>query len=86
MGELREVELHSKLVHTQIYDPGNGAFGSMGDDPTIITVTFTETSGITNVATLMKYASKADRDAAMSTGMTDGMEQSYQALDGVLTS
>ncbi len=29
-------------------------------------------------------ASKADRDAAMSTGMTDGMEMSYQSLDGVL--
>ena len=83
-GEMLEVELHSKIVHTQIYDPGDGEFGSMGDEPSIITVTFTETNGITNVAISIKYASKADRDAAMSTGMTDGMEMSYQALDGVL--
>ena len=83
-GEMLEVALHSKIVHTQIYDPGDGDFGSMGDEPTIITVTFNETNGITNVATSIKYASKADRDAAMSTGMTDGMEMSYQALDGVL--
>ncbi len=32
----------------------------------------------------IKFASMADRDEAMSTGMTDGMEMSYKALDGVL--
>jgi len=79
-----EVALHSKIVHTQIYDPGDGEFGSMGDEPSIITVTFNETNGITNVATSIKFASKTDRDAAISTGMTDGMEMSYQSLDGVL--
>jgi uncharacterized protein YndB with AHSA1/START domain len=83
-GEMLEVALHSKIVHTPIYDPGDGEFGSMGGEPSIITVTFNETNGITNVATSIKFASKADRDAAMSTGMTDGMEMSYQSLDGVL--
>ena len=83
-GEILEVALHSKIVHTQIYDAGDCAFGSMGGEPSIVTVTFNETNGITNVATSIKYASKADRDAAMSTGMTDGMEMSYQSLDGVL--
>jgi uncharacterized protein YndB with AHSA1/START domain len=82
-GEMLEVALHSKLVHTQLFDPGNLG-ESMGGEPSIITVTFNEINGITNVATLIKYASKADRDEAMSTGMTDGMEMSYQALDGVL--
>jgi hypothetical protein len=33
---------------------------------------------------LITYASKADRDAALSTGMTDGMEMSYQQLDALL--
>jgi uncharacterized protein YndB with AHSA1/START domain len=83
-GEMLEVALHSRIVHTQIYDPGDGEFGSMGDEPSIIAVTFNETSGITNVATSIKFASKADRDAAISTGMTDGMEMSYQSLDRVL--
>jgi hypothetical protein len=32
----------------------------------------------------LEYASKADRDAALSTGMTDGMEASYQLLDRLL--
>lgn len=83
-GEFLEVALHAKIVHTQHYDPGDTAFGSMGGEPSIITVTFNETSGVTNVTTSIKFASKADRDAAMSTGMTDGMELSYQALDGAL--
>lgn len=82
-GEMLEVALHSKIVHTQVYDPGDLG-GSMGDGASIITVTFSETDGITNVATLIKFASKADRDAAVSTGMTDGMEMSYKQLDGVL--
>jgi hypothetical protein len=48
------------------------------------TVTFQEANGITNVTTTIRYASKADRDAAFATGMTDGMEMSYKQLDGVL--
>ncbi len=83
-GEMLEVELHSKIAHTQFYDPGDAEFGSMGGEPSIITVTFNETDGITNVVTSIKFASRADRDAAVSTGMTDGMELSYQSLDGVL--
>jgi hypothetical protein len=36
------------------------------------------------VATTIKFASLEDRDAAISTGMTDGMEMSYKQLDAVL--
>ena len=82
-GELLEVEVHSKIVHTQLFDPGNLG-ESMGGEPSIITVTFNETDGTTNVATSIKFASPEDRDAAMSTGMTDGMEMSYKQLDSVL--
>jgi len=82
-GEMLEVELHSKIAHTQIYDPGDLG-GSMGGEPYIVTVTFNEANGMTHVATSIKFASQADRDAAFSTGMTDGMEMSYKQLDGVL--
>lgn len=92
-GEVLEVVPHAKIVHTQIYDPGDlGA--SMGHDPqwsdatgsepSIITVTFEEIDGITNVTTTIQFASKAERDAALETGMTDGMEVSYKQLDGLL--
>ena len=82
-GEVLEVVPHAKIVHTQAFDPGNMGI-SMGGEPSIITVTFDEIDGITNVATTIKYASQADRDEALETGMTDGMETNYERLDEVL--
>ncbi len=57
---------------------------SMGGEPSIITVTFDEIDGMTKVATMIKYASKTDRDEAFATGMTDGMEMNYKRLDEML--
>lgn len=82
-GEVLEVVTHARIVHTQIFEPGDLGV-SMGSEPSIITVTFHEVNGITNVTTTIRFASQADRDAAFSTGMTDGMEVSYKQLDGVL--
>lgn len=82
-GEVLEVEPFAKIVHTQAFDPGNMGV-SMGGEPSIITVTFDESDGVTHVATTIKYASQADRDDALSTGMTEGMETSYTRLDEVL--
>jgi uncharacterized protein YndB with AHSA1/START domain len=83
-GEFREVDAPAKLRHTEAYDPGSvgGGMGEAGE--AMVTVTFTETGGITTLTTLIDYGSKEARDAAMSTGMTDGMEMSYQKLDGLL--
>lgn len=82
-GEVLEVDPHAKIVHTQVFDPGNMGI-AMGGEPSIITVTFEDTDGITNVSTNIKYASKADRDEALSTGMTEGMEMNYQVLEALL--
>lgn len=81
-GEMREVSPPARLVHTQIYDPGDMG-GSMGDTA-LITLELTEAGGVTTVTTLIDYGSKENRDAALSTGMTDGMELSYQGLERLL--
>ncbi len=83
-GTFREVQPSSKLVHTEAYDPGTVGDGYPGDGA-IVTVTFTEESGVTTVTTLIDFGSKEARDAALATGMTDGMEQSYQLLDRLLS-
>jgi uncharacterized protein YndB with AHSA1/START domain len=81
-GTFREVQPPSRLVHTETYDPG-----TVGDahpeSEALVSVTFTEDGdgGITTVTTLIDFGSKEARDAAVATGMTDGMEQSYQLLD-----
>lgn len=82
-GVFQEVAPHSKLVHTQIYESSDLQH-SMGKDSSVVSVAFVEVSGVTHVATTITYASKEDRDAAFSTGMTDGMELSYQLLEKVL--
>ncbi len=81
-GEFREVSPATRLVHTEFFDPGNVG-GDMGDG-SLITVTFEEQAGVTTVTSLMDFETKAARDAALSTGMTDGMEQSYRLLDQLL--
>ena len=56
------------------------------DNPARISSTYTEKDGITTLVTVMDFGSKEARDAAISTGMTDGMEVSYQRLDGLVSS
>jgi uncharacterized protein YndB with AHSA1/START domain len=83
-GTFREVTPPSRLVHTEAYDPGTVAY-AYPQSEALVSVTFTEDSGITTVTTLIDYGSKDARDAAVATGMTDGMEQSYQLLDALVS-
>jgi uncharacterized protein YndB with AHSA1/START domain len=82
-GTFREVDPGARLVHTEAYDPGTAVDGYPSGDA-IVRVTFTEEEGVTTVTTLIDFASQEARDAAMATGMTDGMEESYQLLDQLL--
>ena len=82
-GTFREVEPPARLVHTESYDPGTFG-GEYPGEPAIVTITFAEDGGVTTVTTLIDYGSKEARDGAMASGMTDGMEQSYQLLDRLL--
>jgi uncharacterized protein YndB with AHSA1/START domain len=81
-GEYREVVAPARIVHTEFYDPGD-AGGDMGNGA-MITMELIEQQQATRMVTLMDFGTKEARDAALSTGMTDGMEMSYQLLDGVL--
>ena len=82
-GTFREIEPASRIVHTEAYEPGTLGGSYPGEDA-IVTVTFTEEGGVTTVTTLSDYGSKEARDGAVKTGMTDGMEMSYQTLDKLL--
>jgi uncharacterized protein YndB with AHSA1/START domain len=80
-GTFREVEPPSRLVHTEAYDPGTVGGGYPSGGEALVTTTFEEEGGITTITILIDFGSKEGRDAAVKTGMTDGMEQSYQLLD-----
>jgi uncharacterized protein YndB with AHSA1/START domain len=81
-GTFREVEAPRRLVHVEYYDAGDVG-GDMGSGA-LVTVELTEVDGVTTVTSLIDFGTKQARDAAVSTGMTDGMEKSYQLLDRVL--
>ena len=82
-GTFREVQPASRLVHTEAYEPVTAGDSYPGPEA-IVTVTFKEDAGVTTVTTLIDFGSKEARDAAVATGMTDGMEQSYQLLERLL--
>lgn len=81
-GVFREVEAARRIVHTEAFDPGSTGSGEPGE--AIVTITFVDDGDFTTVTTTMDFGSREVRDAAMSTGMTDGMEMSYQRLDAEL--
>jgi len=80
-GEFREVVRPSRIVHLERYEPGDVG-GEMGE--ALVTSELTEKSGVTTQTMTIHYESKAVRDAALKTGMTDGMEMSFQKLDELL--
>jgi uncharacterized protein YndB with AHSA1/START domain len=84
-GVFKEVDPPARIRHTQHYDPGDmgGSMGEAGES--MVAVSFQERDGTTTVTTRISYASKEARDAAMASGMTDGMELSYQSLDRLLS-
>ena len=80
-GEFREVVRPSRIVHLERYEPGDVG-GEMGE--ALVTSELTEKNGVTTQTMTIHYESKAVRDAALKTGMTDGMEMSFQKLDELL--
>jgi len=82
VGEFREIEPHSKIVHTEGLREGSP--GAEDASESLITITFEEAGGATTVVTTIDYSSKETRDAVLAQGMTDGMEMSYRQLDELL--
>jgi uncharacterized protein YndB with AHSA1/START domain len=82
-GDFREVDAPAKMVHAENYDPGDVGGAMDASEPAIIETRFTEKAGATSLEMIMTFASKEIRDAAVSTGMTDGMEMGYERLDAL---
>jgi uncharacterized protein YndB with AHSA1/START domain len=77
-GSFREIVPPERIVHDELFDE------DWTGGQTIVTTEFGERDGQTLVTMTVRYSSAAARDAALGTGMTGGMEQSYQRLDEVL--
>jgi uncharacterized protein YndB with AHSA1/START domain len=77
-GEYREVKPPERVVSSELWGP---------DWPeTLNTVVFSEHAGKTTATITLLYASKEARDAALRTGMKQGMALSYDRLENYLSS
>lgn len=75
-GKILELEAPHRSVHTELFE-FPGATESM-----VETRFIAEGTG-TRLELVITYASKDAREAAMGSGMTDGMEASYARIDGL---
>jgi uncharacterized protein YndB with AHSA1/START domain len=76
-GEIREVVPEQRVVQTFEFEgmPGHIA---------VETMTLEDEDGKTLLVTRSSFSSKEDRDGLLSTGMEDGANASYDALDALL--
>jgi uncharacterized protein YndB with AHSA1/START domain len=72
-GRFREIEAPWRLIHTESMD------GRPGE--ALCTMTLTQHGKRTTLELTMRFDSQADRDAALQSGMTEGMSMSYDRLD-----
>jgi len=77
-GTYRELAPPERIVHTELFDEDWSKGGA------VVTTVFTEADGKTMVTMTIRFTSAEAREAALATGMTRGMAQSYDRLDEVL--
>jgi uncharacterized protein YndB with AHSA1/START domain len=77
-GSFREVKRPELVVSTERWGP---------EWPeTVNRIEFTERDGLTTMTMTITYPSREARDAALKTGMKDGMETSYARMDRYIES
>jgi len=78
-GVYREIAAPDRVVYTENYEaigPGHEM---------LVTTTFDEHDGKTTLRSRLVYQSEADRDAHVQSGMETGMRESFERLEGLLT-
>jgi len=79
-GRYTEVSPHSRLVYSQVFEPMAGA------GEAVIRVTFEDRDGKTHLVSRELYPSKEARDGALASGMEQGMRETYDLLDALVSS
>ncbi len=77
-GTFLEIDRPDRIVHTERFDE------DWTGGKTTVTTTFTEEAGTTTLTLTIRYPSAEARDAALETGMTEGVSMSYDRLAELL--
>lgn len=75
-GEYREIEVPSKVVNTEIFDP-------FPDSPALCTMTLEERDGKTYYRNLIVHTSKEARDGQLQSGMEVGADIALDRLEEI---
>ena len=75
-GEYREIVPNERIVFTEVYE-------AMPEHESLIVMTLTETDGRTTLTELCEYFSQEVRDAVITSGMEDGMQEALAHLEQV---
>jgi len=73
-GTFREIVPPERIVHTELFDE------DWTGGEAVVTTTLTEARGRTMMTLNVRYASAAGREAALKSGMIDGMSTTYDRL------
>ena len=79
-GEYREIVTNERLVSTELYE------GVPDGEPTLNTLTLTETDGRTTLTILVEAPSREVRDAIIDSGMEAGMQDAMDLLEEIAVS
>jgi uncharacterized protein YndB with AHSA1/START domain len=79
-GEYREIVPNERLVSTELYE------GVPDGEPTLNTLTLTETDGRTTMTILVEAPSREVRDAIIDSGMEAGMQDAMDLLEEIAVS
>jgi len=79
-GEYREIVPNERLVSTELYE------GVPDGEPTLNTLTLTETDGRTTLTILVEAPSREIRDAIIDSGMEAGMQDAMDLLEEIAVS
>jgi uncharacterized protein YndB with AHSA1/START domain len=74
-GEYREIVVPDRIVNVERFQGGEA----------LCTLTLSEQEGRTILSQTMRFATPAERDGALQSGMTDGMGVSYDRLEEVMS-
>jgi len=77
-GTFTEIVRPSRIVATQLFDE------DWTGGETIVSTEIVEQNSKSTITTTVRYASREARDAALQTGMAQGMEAGYERLDDLL--
>lgn len=78
-GEYRELDFPTRMVTTESF-----LLGDTWTTPLVNHVSFVEEGGRTHITNRVVYASQADRDGHLGSGMEGGMNETFERLDAFL--